>query len=473
MEHLMDAIDRRLTELGLSPISGVVNNREQCTRYISRILEDHGNKVAIPFQDTLEQYDFRVKHVLFSFGLGIVLAPFCHLEDRIQAACRREAPPSFLYVWLTVCLYHDFGYFIAPACRSAASLEALDLAHPIFDAGYCESRYSRRLYEAYYREKYARHGPDSEEVGDHGILGGCVLFDRLWEAGDPHRRPLYQDICWRIMEHNIWKREQSLPPEDPFSEIDADRFRPIGLSEPLLYLLSLVDTLEMIRAYAAFVATFVGPVDGEPIAKLMERASTSRRMLDYFVMLSDRILNDPNSPLRSSELYIPVLQAQIRSPFYDRYEKLGPEYDLNLAMQNRIGKRANDFEYTLASGRRGTLYGLKADYVLLFINNPGCPMCKMLEEQLSASALVSDMVASGRLKVLALYPDEDLDAWRSYAHLMPKGWINAYDDGCKVRDGEIYDLRAIPSMYLLDAEKKVLIKDSVSAAEIENALSGR
>ncbi len=237
--------------------------------------------------------------------------------------------------------------------------------------------------------------------------------------------------------------------------------------------ISKVDTLEMIRAYAAFVATFVGPVDGEPIAKLMERASTSRRMLDYFVMLSDRILNDPNSPLRSSELYIPVLQAQIRSPFYDRYEKLGPEYDLNLAMQNRIGKRANDFEYTLASGRRGTLYGLKADYVLLFINNPGCPMCKMLEEQLSASALVSDMVASGRLKVLALYPDEDLDAWRSYAHLMPKGWINAYDDGCKVRDGEIYDLRAIPSMYLLDAEKKVLIKDSVSAVEIENALSGR
>ena len=49
MEHLMDAIDRRLTELGLSPISGVVNNREQCTRYISRILEDHGILVhAIP-----------------------------------------------------------------------------------------------------------------------------------------------------------------------------------------------------------------------------------------------------------------------------------------------------------------------------------------------------------------------------------------------------------------------------------------
>ena len=45
-----------------------------------------------------------------------------------------------------------------------------------------------------------------------------------------------------------------------------------------------------------------------------------------------------------------------------------------MAMQNRIGERANDFRYTLASGATGTLYGVKAEYVLLFINNPGCPM---------------------------------------------------------------------------------------------------
>ena len=248
MEHLMDAIDRRLTELNLPPISGTVNNRKLSIQYINRILADHGNKVSLPFQETLSRYDFRVKHVLFSFGLGIVLAPFCDLEQRIRSVC----PSSFLQTWLTVCLYHDFGYFIAPDYRSASTLDALELEHPIFGDHYCESRYSRQLYEAYYQERYQQHSTGGEEVGDHGILGGCVLYERLWRAasGGTDRLPFYQDVCWRIMEHNIWKQEGRR--SSPLSEIDADHFRPIGPGEPLLCLLSLVDTIEMTKRFCTY-----------------------------------------------------------------------------------------------------------------------------------------------------------------------------------------------------------------------------
>lgn len=115
----------------------------------------------------------------------------------------------------------------------------------------------------------------------------------------------------------------------------------------------------------------------------MRRASSSRKMLDYFAMLAERVLHDPNSPLRNDEFYIPVLQAQLRAPWYDEYERIAPEYDLEMAMQNRLGHPANDFRYTLASGASGTLYGLKAEYVLLFINNPGCPMCRDIQARRS------------------------------------------------------------------------------------------
>ena len=43
----------------------------------------------------------------------------------------------------------------------------------------------------------------------------------------------------------------------------------------------------------------------------------------------------------------------LASPYYDEYERIGPSYDLNMAMQNRIGERANDFRYTLASAPPG------------------------------------------------------------------------------------------------------------------------
>ena len=226
-----------------------------------------------------------------------------------------------------------------------------------------------------------------------------------------------------------------------------------------------VDSAEMMRAYAEYIATYVGPYNGEPVARLMKRASVSRKMLDYFATMSEKLFHDPNSPLRSDELYIPVLEAQIAAPFYDEYEKMVPQYDLALASQNRILKKANDFRYTVASGRTSSLYSLKADFVLIYINNPGCPMCRQIQEQLVASQIVADALKDGRLKILAIYPDEDLTLW--HEHPLPKAWINGYDRGRRLEKDRLYDLRAIPAMYLLDREKKVLVKDSTTVPEIE------
>ena len=206
---------------------------------------------------------------------------------------------------------------------------------------------------------------------------------------------------------------------------------------------------------------------------LMRRAAVSRPMLDYFAMLADRVLGDPNSPLRNDEFYIPVLRAQLSSPWYDEYERLAPEYRLSLASQNRIGEQANDFRYTLASGATGTLYGLRAEYVLLFINNPGCPMCREIREAISASPMLTELIEHGRLRVLALYPDENLDEWRAYREQIPASWINAYDDGCVLREKGLYDLSAIPSLYLLDAQKRVLVKDATDVALVEEVIDRR
>ena len=226
-----------------------------------------------------------------------------------------------------------------------------------------------------------------------------------------------------------------------------------------------VDSAEMMRAYAEYIATYVGPYNGEPVARLMKRASVSRKMLDYFATMSEKLFHDPNSPLRSDELYIPVLEAQIAAPFYDEYEKMVPQYDLALASQNRILKKANDFRYTVASGRTSNLYSLKADFILIYINNPGCPMCRQIQEQLVASQIVADALKDGRLKILAIYPDEDLTLW--HEHPLPKSWINGYDKGRRLEKDRLYDLRAIPAMYLVDREKKVLVKDSTTVPEIE------
>lgn len=232
-----------------------------------------------------------------------------------------------------------------------------------------------------------------------------------------------------------------------------------------------IDTAQMVQAYARYISLLsMKPTDGAPIDSLMRRASSSRQMHDYFAWLGEVILHGPNSPLRNDEFYIPVLQSILASPYYDEYERIAPAYDLKLASQNRLGRPANDFRYTLASGVTGSLYGLKAEYVLLFINNPGCPMCRDIREAITASPMLTEMIERGRLKVLALYPDEDLTEWRNYRSQIPATWINAYDAGCKIRKNDLYDLGAIPSLYLLDRSKRVLVKDSTDVPYIEEVI---
>ncbi len=230
------------------------------------------------------------------------------------------------------------------------------------------------------------------------------------------------------------------------------------------------DTTEMLNTYATYVQHFVSPFDNTPIAALMQRASVTKPTLQYFSMMGERVLHSVDSPLFNEELYIPVLEAQVNSPLYDEYEKMAPQYDLDLALQNRVGHKANDFTYTLASGAKGTLYGVKADYTMIFINNPGCPMCKQITEALKASDLITRMVAEGRLKIVALYPDSDLGEWRKYRGEFPSTWINGYDAGTVISSERLYDLRAIPSIHLLDKDKMVLAKDAYDVGLVEHIL---
>ncbi len=208
----------------------------------------------------------------------------------------------------------------------------------------------------------------------------------------------------------------------------------------------------------------------QSVSALMKSAEADSTMFGYFVSLADKYLYDPNSPFRNDELLIPALEAMIASPLLDEAEKIRPQSQLDMAQKNRIGQKANDFRYTLHDGRTGRMYSIEADYLLIFINNPDCPACKEIREQICASPMLSEMIERGVMKVLAIYPDEDITAWLNYRHNIPASWINSYDKQLRMRDEEIYDLKAIPSLYLLDAEKRVMLKDCNLVPQIEEAI---
>ena len=191
-----------------------------------------------------------------------------------------------------------------------------------------------------------------------------------------------------------------------------------------------------------------------------ETKDTSSNIFETFRDLVDKYLFDPNSPLRNEDFYgvyaaklagCGILSPEIR----DKYSR-----DARLCALNKVGTKAADFRFADARGRIRTLYGIQAPFTLLFFSNPGCGACMNIINILKGDPSISQMISEGVIAVLNIYIDEDLDEWRSYMPVYPEQWYNGFDPDFAIRNEILYNVRAIPSLYLLDKDKTVLLKDA-------------
>ena len=191
-----------------------------------------------------------------------------------------------------------------------------------------------------------------------------------------------------------------------------------------------------------------------------ESADTSSNVFETFVKLSDKYLFDPNSPLRDEDLYSPFAASLSDSPHLDSATKDRYSHITKMCRLNEKGSKAADFRFCDRNGREYSLYGIKADKILLFFSNPGCHSCLEIINAIKENQNVTAMISSGSLAVLNIYIDEDLKEWKEYMPVYPEEWYNGFDPDLVIRTDKTYNVRAIPSLYLLDAEKTVLLKDT-------------
>lgn len=183
----------------------------------------------------------------------------------------------------------------------------------------------------------------------------------------------------------------------------------------------------------------------------------------YYPMLTElvsRYMYDPNSPMRDEDIYLPFARALSESPLTP--EDMRPAFatEARFCAMNPRGSVAPDFRVRTIRGTEFTLHSVKAEYTMLFFSNPGCTACKEIIDAVMGREYVPGMLEDGTLAVVNVYIDEDLKAWREYEHNYPASWKTGYDPAYIIRGDVLYNVRAIPSLYLLDSEKRVMMKDA-------------
>lgn len=206
----------------------------------------------------------------------------------------------------------------------------------------------------------------------------------------------------------------------------------------------------------------------DKVAKL-EAKDAESTAFEETVSMMRRYLYDENSPVRNEDIYGALAAKLAKSPYVAEDMRPSYEFEARTCAVNKAGSKAADFVFTDRSGREHDLHGIRAPWTLLMFTNPGCRNCGDVIRGLSGSQKIQDMVRGGILAVVNIYIDEDLDAWKEHLDDYPSSWMTGYNS--TVRQDLSYNVRAIPSLYLLDKDKTVLLKDAPAErilAYIEN-----
>ncbi|MCD8293058.1 MAG: DUF5106 domain-containing protein [Prevotellaceae bacterium] len=197
-----------------------------------------------------------------------------------------------------------------------------------------------------------------------------------------------------------------------------------------------------------------------PVDDLLARAATDMTAFHLLTGIAEKYLAEPNSPMRNETYYILFLEGTLKVADLPEAERIRPAMQLKTAKKNRPGTKATDFTYTTREGKRQTLYGTSSGegVLLLVFYDPECSHCNEILRQLSASLLLQELLDEGELTVLAVYTEGKRDVWKERYGELPDKWIVGIDESSIV-DKELYDLPAMPIMYLLDKGKTVLLKD--------------
>lgn len=202
---------------------------------------------------------------------------------------------------------------------------------------------------------------------------------------------------------------------------------------------------------------------------LVKKAETSKAGLLKMLSLADKYLYGTASPLYNEAAYRGLLQSALISKALNKADKEPYQKQLVILEMNNEGSAAVDFDMQLVDGSKAKLSDIEAPVSILFFYAADNLDCKLQRFRLTQARLVNYLQRAGGIKIVAVCVEGDKAAWEKFRADSPKEWLHVFDASGKIKSENLYDLRTLPRLYLLDEQKTVLLKNT-KADDIEQYL---
>ncbi len=169
---------------------------------------------------------------------------------------------------------------------------------------------------------------------------------------------------------------------------------------------------------------------------------------------AESTIGNPESELYDEEAFCGVIRQALEAGILGEADKMRSEFRLEMAAKNRPGTKAADFKFIDRDSHRQSLHSLTSDKpILLIFYDPDCDHC------VETIALLKDRNISSQATVAAIYAEDDRERWESTAPSLPADWTVGFALD-PIQDDETYIFITSPTLYLLDKDKKVILKDT-------------
>lgn len=172
------------------------------------------------------------------------------------------------------------------------------------------------------------------------------------------------------------------------------------------------------------------------IACFTRKAFSNAAAKERFENLIEHYFEDQLSPVRNDRVYLIFLEEMKNSPCFDETEKERIAFKIKTTNKNLPGDIAINFKFKDESGKEHQLSDYKGQKIILYFYDPDCENCHKVSAWLKQQTIPAD------IKVLKMIADNHI----SY----------------------IYSLKNMPTIFLLDKENKVILKDCTAQELIEN-----
>ena len=133
---------------------------------------------------------------------------------------------------------------------------------------------------------------------------------------------------------------------------------------------------------------------------------------------------------------------------------------------DQIGAQLPGVSLKGVDGKSINIDNIKAATIIVAFIDPECDDCNIARLRLSTNVALNSIIDGEKLALVCIYPGPYSKEWAAEASTSSDKWIVAASEDADER----FDLRQMPTIYVLDADKKIVAKN-VRAEDILNMVN--